>query len=184
MNAKRLFGFGTSLVALGSVFGFQTSANATRMAPRRASYPAIVEDAEPTPTPAMRVLTGTEPSLLARGGGHPDRSDGSPLETERQAKEAEKTDGKATPTPKPSPDPTPSSTGQQKAPAAQDSSTKVAGFDPVPQQQQQSVAGRLKIVEKLILDYGRAYDYRTYTTQQLEAILLKLQSENKTASLH
>lgn len=44
-------------------------------------------------------------------------------------------------------------------------------FERVPDGSKDSIAKRLKIIETLILEYGRAYDYRIHTTQELNAIL-------------
>ncbi len=48
-------------------------------------------------------------------------------------------------------------------------------YDPVPSNQRAAIARRLRLAEKLILEYGRAYDYRIHTVAELEHILEKLQ---------
>ena len=55
-------------------------------------------------------------------------------------------------------------------------------FDVVPQGHQDSIAGRLQIVEKLVLEYGRAYDYRAFTTDELSKILFDLDAERSAKS--
>lgn len=47
-------------------------------------------------------------------------------------------------------------------------------FDPVPSDHIESIAGRLLIVEEILRKYGRAYDYRSHTTNELQRILTKL----------
>ncbi len=47
-------------------------------------------------------------------------------------------------------------------------------FDPVPDHQREPVIRRLKMIERLIRDYGRAYDYRELTTQDLSTIIQAL----------
>ena len=49
-------------------------------------------------------------------------------------------------------------------------------FDPVPPTRVDSILKRVKLVETLLKKYGRAYDYRTVTTQDLEKILAQLES--------
>ncbi|MEK6579413.1 MAG: hypothetical protein AABZ55_09330 [Bdellovibrionota bacterium] len=49
-------------------------------------------------------------------------------------------------------------------------------FDPVPGEQRELIARRLKIVEELLKKYGRAYDYRVYTAHELEMIIKDLES--------
>ncbi len=63
------------------------------------------------------------------------------------------------------------------SPAGEEASEKFS-YDPVASDQADSVAGRLKLVERLIRDYGRAYDYRVHTTQELERILNQLDSRS------
>lgn len=61
------------------------------------------------------------------------------------------------------------------APATANTQTKT--FDEVPEGLADALERRLEIVEKLIRDHKRAYDYRTYTVRQLEEILEKLEAE-------
>ena len=57
------------------------------------------------------------------------------------------------------------------------------GFDPVPSSQRGAIAKRLKLVERLILEHGRAYDYRLLTNAELETILRTLEkSESSKAA--
>lgn len=55
--------------------------------------------------------------------------------------------------------------------------TPAIPFDPVPSQHRDSIAARLRIVETLIREHGRAYDYRTLTTQELQALKAELSEE-------
>jgi hypothetical protein len=48
------------------------------------------------------------------------------------------------------------------------------GFEAIPDRHIESIAGRLQLVERLIREFGRAYDYRTHTTRELERILVEL----------
>lgn len=50
-------------------------------------------------------------------------------------------------------------------------------FDPVPANHAPQIAERLKLVELLILRYGRAYDYRQMTLPELKAVFTKLERE-------
>lgn len=50
-------------------------------------------------------------------------------------------------------------------------------FETVTPSQIDSIAGRLKIVEEILRISGRAYDYRTLTTSQLEEILSSLRPQ-------
>lgn len=49
-------------------------------------------------------------------------------------------------------------------------------YDEVPTQHIDSIAGRLMLVETLLREFGRAYDYRTLTSQQLRELLTSLRS--------
>jgi hypothetical protein len=49
-------------------------------------------------------------------------------------------------------------------------------FDPVPAAQREPISRRLKLIEKLIVEHGRAYDYRAVTLAELNAILAQLNS--------
>lgn len=52
---------------------------------------------------------------------------------------------------------------------------KSSSFDIVPPDQKGPILNRLILVEKLIREHGRAYDYRAYTTQELEQFLNTIQ---------
>lgn len=52
--------------------------------------------------------------------------------------------------------------------------SEARGFEPIPDRHVESIAGRLQLVERLIREFGRAYDYRTHTTRELERILVEL----------
>lgn len=52
-------------------------------------------------------------------------------------------------------------------------------FDQVPAGQAESVAQRLKYVEIIIRKYGRAYDYRTMTLRDLQAVLGQLDAASQ-----
>jgi len=49
-------------------------------------------------------------------------------------------------------------------------------YDSVPLNQRESIARRLKLIEQLVREYGRAYDYRSHTNQDLEKILAQLET--------
>jgi hypothetical protein len=49
-------------------------------------------------------------------------------------------------------------------------------FDAVPASQREPVSRRLRLIEKLLLEHGRAYDYRSITIAELNAILSHLDS--------
>ena len=51
-------------------------------------------------------------------------------------------------------------------------------FDPVPENQREPIARRLKLVNALIEKYGRAYDYRVHTARELQDILNQLDASN------
>ncbi len=48
-------------------------------------------------------------------------------------------------------------------------------YEPVPSDKRDSLARRLQIVERLIREHGRAYDYRIHTLSELETILRRLE---------
>lgn len=48
-------------------------------------------------------------------------------------------------------------------------------YEPVPSDKRDSLARRLQIVERLIREHGRAYDYRIHTSSELETILRRLE---------
>lgn len=64
----------------------------------------------------------------------------------------------------------------KKTPIPNAAELKRGHFELVPAEHRDSIAGRLRLVEALILDYGRAYDYRLHTTRELEEILDLLRS--------
>jgi hypothetical protein len=49
-----------------------------------------------------------------------------------------------------------------------------ASFDSVPSPQIGPVTQRLKVVEEILTRFGRAYDYRSHTLRELQAILKQL----------
>lgn len=49
-------------------------------------------------------------------------------------------------------------------------------FDPVPNDQVGLIVKRLRLVERLLRDHGRAYDYRVHTLRELEEILNHLET--------
>jgi hypothetical protein len=53
---------------------------------------------------------------------------------------------------------------------------KAVAFDAVPVDQTDALVRRLELVQQLIRDYGRAYDYRALTVRQLEGILEALEN--------
>jgi len=65
---------------------------------------------------------------------------------------------------------TASATPPQRTLAKPASTFKAPPFDSVPPEQRALIAQRLALIEKLILEQGRAYDYRTLTVAQLVAI--------------
>jgi hypothetical protein len=60
----------------------------------------------------------------------------------------------------------------KKASASHDAAPLI--YDNVPADQVDPIITRLRLVGQLILRYGRAYDYRTMTVQELETILHRL----------
>ena len=48
-------------------------------------------------------------------------------------------------------------------------------YEPVPSEKRDYLARRLQVIERLIREHGRAYDYRIHTTAELEKILHKLE---------
>lgn len=56
---------------------------------------------------------------------------------------------------------------------------KRVSYDPIASEHRDSIANRLKLVEILVREYGRAYDYRVLTTQELEAIVADLRNRPK-----
>ena len=54
--------------------------------------------------------------------------------------------------------------------------TAATKFDPVPPTRVDSILKRVKLVETILKKYGRAYDYRTVSSQDLEKILAQLES--------
>lgn len=55
--------------------------------------------------------------------------------------------------------------------------TVVVSYDKVPTSQSKPFVDRLHLVETLVSKYGRAYDYRSMTVPELEAVLEKLDAE-------
>lgn len=55
-------------------------------------------------------------------------------------------------------------------------------YDPVPSDQKGALSIRLKLVEAIIQKHGRAYDYRIHTVRELEALLQRLDSAEKSSS--
>jgi hypothetical protein len=54
---------------------------------------------------------------------------------------------------------------------------QTAPFDAVPQSQADGISKRLGLVEEILRKYGRAYDYRTLTIKDLQAILADLDAQ-------
>lgn len=52
---------------------------------------------------------------------------------------------------------------------------QIDSFDPVPNAQREPITRRLRLIERLIRDFGRAYDYRAVTIAELTAILASLE---------
>jgi hypothetical protein len=77
---------------------------------------------------------------------------------------------------------TPPSSGNVRSgltvpPPAVSTRWQTATFDSVPQAQADGVAKRLKLVEEIVRRYGRAYDYRSLTSKDLELILAELDAK-------
>ena len=68
------------------------------------------------------------------------------------------------------PEPGPGSKTPQKQTLKQ-----IDSFDPVPSAQREPITRRLRLIERLIREYGRAYDYRSVTIAELTAILTSLE---------
>jgi len=69
------------------------------------------------------------------------------------------------------PEPGPGSKGVQKQTLKQ-----LDSYEPVPSAQREPITRRLKLIERLIREHGRAYDFRTITIAELTAILQYLES--------
>jgi hypothetical protein len=63
---------------------------------------------------------------------------------------------------------------KEKAEVIIKTSEEKGAYTPVPSDQRDSIANRLKLVEQLLRRHGRAYDYRIHTTQDLSQLLTKL----------
>ena len=71
-----------------------------------------------------------------------------------------------------------------KEPAVAKTEAPKPGFDAIPEGYSDTIAERLKLIEKLIRDYGRAYDYRSLTSTQLQSILSELEQEKQSQKLN
>ncbi len=71
--------------------------------------------------------------------------------------------------------PAPAKTAARVAPSPKAAISR--GFETVPDPQRDSIAQRLELVERLIRDHGRAYDYRVMTVAQLEKTLAELDAK-------
>ena len=70
-----------------------------------------------------------------------------------------------------------------KSPRAEPkASFKAPPFDSVPTEHRASIAKRLALIEGLLLEHGRAYDYRTLTLAQLQALVDHLGGSKAQAS--
>ncbi|MCM0604602.1 MAG: hypothetical protein KA715_00770 [Xanthomonadaceae bacterium] len=69
---------------------------------------------------------------------------------------------------------------QPPAPPVNDPITpiKLNEFDSVPQSQIESVAARLKLVEQILRKHKRAYDYRSNTSVELQAVQIYLDKKS------
>ncbi len=63
------------------------------------------------------------------------------------------------------------------APAVNSDVRMTEPYFSVPTRQTQLIAARLQIVEAILIESGRAYDYRSHTTQQLKDILREIRSQ-------
>ena len=61
------------------------------------------------------------------------------------------------------------------APAPVAAAAPARDYDLVPAKQTESIARRLVLVDRLIREFGRAYDYRIHTVKELETILNDLE---------
>lgn len=92
----------------------------------------------------------------------------------------------------PAPAPAPVPVAQQSFFTAKPAAAPVAAaplapvaktYDRVPQDQIDPVLTRLQLVEEIVRRFGRAYDYRTHTVRELEAILQQLKMASLDAKL-
>jgi hypothetical protein len=60
---------------------------------------------------------------------------------------------------------------------------QIDSFDPVPKAQREPITRRLRLIERLVLEYGRAYDYRAVTIAELTAILTSLEKSGANQDL-
>ena len=72
------------------------------------------------------------------------------------------------------PEPGPGNKGVQKQTLKQ-----LDSYEPVPAAQREPITRRLKLIERLIREHGRAYDFRTITIAELTAILNHLEHPSK-----
>jgi hypothetical protein len=76
------------------------------------------------------------------------------------------------------PEPGPGNKGIQKQTLKQ-----LDSFEPVPSAQREPITRRLKLIERLIREHGRAYDFRTITIAELTAILHHLEHPSKSRAV-
>ena len=128
------------------------------------SYPAIVVDNEPTPR------------FIASEAARQSELDASPFDSHKAARRNALEASQAVSAP------------VAKEPAAPAPPPNVLpetlGYYPVPTGYADSIAARLKLTEKLIRDFNRAYDYRALTTNQLQEILSRLEQEKQSQKLN
>jgi hypothetical protein len=79
-------------------------------------------------------------------------------------------------------------TGPTGAPQAKSKAGVAAptapSYDVIPEAQRQLIARRFKLVEALLLKYGRAYDYRGHTVRELENELARLDEVSAAKAPH
>jgi len=71
---------------------------------------------------------------------------------------------------------------KQLANLSEQNTKKENVFDSVPDEHINSIANRLRIIEQLLREHKRAYDYRSHTTKELFEILKALEKEKNKSS--
>ena len=139
--------------------------------------PAQVEKAEkPVQEEGTPAVTRAPKKLGHKARKRAARQEASPLTKRVEALEAELKDLREKVTASPSPAPA-------EETAATEATEKTPAYDSVPSDQTDSIIKRLQLTEELVRKYGRAYDYRTHTTQSLQAILSDLKKVPSTGPL-
>jgi hypothetical protein len=120
------------------------------------------------------------PAIVSETRSSADRSDTSPLELRKQSRNAPvaNKDNDDLDEPVVAESPNVITAPVAVSTTASHAAANVLSFDYVPEEHVDSVARRLAIVEKIIREHGRAYDYRAHTTHELLSILARLEQNH------